>query len=156
MKIEGRDIHLLIISSPLLQLLLIFIRRITRIFNLGILTAQRGAASVFDEKLLDGLVTADFHETELVPFPLVEHCGADEGDVNAEIAVVRRAIETEVDCEWDGGPGWIFATAVEADLDTQLADTRFNIFLEGWQARYFVRGLRFQLLEYLLRCCFVH
>lgn len=38
------------------------------------------------------------------------------GNVNAEVAVVGRAIEAEVDAKGDRGPCWVLLAAVEADL----------------------------------------
>ena len=41
---------------------------------------------------------------------------ADKGDVDAKVAMIRGAVETEVDGKRYGRPGWIFAAAVEANL----------------------------------------
>lgn len=46
----------------------------------------------------------------------IEVCGSDEGYVDTKIAVVRGAVETEVNAERDGGPRRIFGAAIEAHL----------------------------------------
>jgi hypothetical protein len=42
--------------------------------------------------------------------------GPDERNVNAEVAVVRRAVKAEVDAEWYGSPCRVLLAAIEADL----------------------------------------
>lgn len=42
--------------------------------------------------------------------------GADEGDVDTEVAVVGGAVEAQVDAEGNGCPGRVLCAAVEADL----------------------------------------
>ena len=46
----------------------------------------------------------------------IEVCGSNEGYVDTKIAVVRGAVETEVDAERNGGPRRVFGSAIEAHL----------------------------------------
>ena len=52
----------------------------------------------------------------------IEVRGANKGDVDAEVAVVRGAVEAEVDTKGNGGPGRVLLAAVEADLSKQDKD----------------------------------
>jgi hypothetical protein len=82
------------------------------------------------------LVTADLEGAKLLPLPdwtcrvsmngwgmrkvglrTVEVGGADEGDVNTEVSVMSRAIQTEIDAKGNRRPGGVFGAAVEADLE---------------------------------------
>lgn len=45
--------------------------------------------------------------------------GADKGDVDAEVTMIRGAIEAKVDTEGHRGPCWVLLAAVEADLPCQ-------------------------------------
>jgi hypothetical protein len=45
----------------------------------------------------------------------------DEGDVNAQITVDRRAIETQVDSKGNRGPGWVLGRTVKALLGTWMS-----------------------------------
>lgn len=46
----------------------------------------------------------------------IEVCGSNEGYVDTKIAVVRGAVEAEVDAKGNRGPRRIFGTAIEAHL----------------------------------------
>jgi hypothetical protein len=50
---------------------------------------------------------------------LVEVRRADKGDVDTKVAVVRRAVETQIDAKGDRSPGGVVLAAVEAGLVEQ-------------------------------------
>lgn len=49
-------------------------------------------------------------------FLTIEVCRSNEGYVDTKIAVVRGAVETEVNAERNGGPRRVFGSAIEAHL----------------------------------------
>ena len=82
------------------------------------------------------LVTADLEGAQLLPLPdwtcvvsisgwgmrrvglrTVKVGGANEGDVDTEVSVVGRAVQTEIDAKGNRRPGRVFGAAVETDLD---------------------------------------
>lgn len=92
----------------------------------------------------------------------IEVRGPNEGDVDAEVSVVGRAVEAEIDAEGDRGPGRVLLVAVEAYLaiaDGACISRRSpdGVHIQGdprgegsaGKGAYLVRGLRLQLLEYL-------
>lgn len=46
----------------------------------------------------------------------VEVCGTNEGDVNTQVSVIGRAVETKVDTERHRGPGRVLRVAIKAYL----------------------------------------
>ena len=71
------------------------------------------------KKKLDGSGTlrlANCGQSKAEEKRTVEVGGAHEGNVHAQVAVVGRAVETQVDAKGDGRPCGILLAAVEADL----------------------------------------
>lgn len=80
---------------------------------------------MFREELGQRGISADFDRSQLLQRPGIEVGGPgvtvsflrskgtirssspDEGDMNAQITVDRRAIETQVDSKGNRGPGWV-------------------------------------------------
>jgi hypothetical protein len=122
--------------GPTLELLLVLVGRIRRVFDLGVFAGERGAAAVGLEELGGRLVTADFHGAQLGPLPDCGRLGqpgeggggeqkmptvqvgrAHERDVHAEVPVVRGAVEAQIDAKGHRRPGGILLAAVEAYLE---------------------------------------
>lgn len=126
-------------SGPLLELLLVLGGGGRRVLGLGVLAVEGGRAAVLLKELGRRLVAADLHDAKLVPLPFcggvlarardlpstapgeggsrtVEVGRAHKGNVDAEVAVVGRAVEAQVDAERDRRPCRVLLAAVEANL----------------------------------------
>lgn len=94
---------------------------------------------MFREELCQRSISADFDRSQLLQRPGIEVGGPgvtvsflrskgtihsrspDEGDMNAQITVYRRAIETQVDTEGDRCPCWVLGRTVKALLRTWMS-----------------------------------
>lgn len=164
-------------SGPLLELLLVLGGGGRRVLGLGVLAVEGGRAAVLLKELGRRLVAADLHDAKLVPLPFcggvlararrlpstaqgeggsrtVEVGRAHKGNVDAEVAVVGRAVEAQVDAERDRRPCRVLLAAVEADLqDASGVSSRLEGAVEGKGegGADLVGGLRLELLKDLER-----
>ena len=81
-------------GGPLLELLLVLGGSGRLVFGLWVFAVEGSRAAVLLEELGGRLIAANFHQAQLVPLPLVEVGRPDKGNVDAEVSVVRRAVET--------------------------------------------------------------
>lgn len=78
--------------------------------------------------------------------------------MDTEVAVVRGAVETEVDAERNGGPGGILLAAVEADLLAQVAVSTINalggVSMSLAASLALLAGFDLSFSKILSDCCF--
>ena len=76
--------------------------------------------------------------------------GPHKGDVDTQVAVIRRTIKAGIDAEGNRRPCWTVLSAVEADLDTLLDDTSTQM-RKGGADTHLICGSGLQLLKDLER-----